>query len=552
MTELTLAQIIQVGRRWWWILVIGTLLGGMAGWAAASRAESSYQADAKLLLDRSSLSSAPDNSASAYNNILAAERLTQTFGQLVTTRTVLNESLARMGEEANGMTASSLEAALTVTVIPDTQIIKIDATDPDPDRAALIVNTVAEVFASQAATIRPEISVENADALQASIDDIVGQMEETQRQITELEARSDANSGAIQTQLRDLRTQLGQDQSRHAELVETQQRMTINAAESGVLVKIVDPAVASGTPVNSNPSFLLFAGLLTGFILAGGVVFVLGYLDNTVKDPADVQRITGRNALGLIPSFEHPEQFEALTDLRSPPAEAFRALRTNLQFATVGKVVRSLVLTSAAPGEGTTTTATYLAMVLSQGGQRIILVDANLRHPSLHRVADVANRAGVTNLLLGDSLESVEDYLRSTDLEHLKILTSGPLPPNPADLLNSRRMEDLIKHLELKADLVIIDCPPLRYADALIVTGMSSGALVVAASGKTRSNDLADAIGTIEQTGRPIFGTILNKARVPRGERETQSPAADARTAGPAIPTNSTSKRRSIAGLLSR
>src|SRR5690606_26288716 len=118
-------------------------------------------------------------------------------------------------------------------------------------------------------------------------------------------------------------------------------------AESGILVKIVDPAVPAEEPLGSNAAFMIFVGVLGGLALAGGTVFVLGYLDNTVKRPADVGRITGRGTVGLIPTFEHPERFEALTGLRSTPAEGCRALRTNLQFATVGKVVRSLVITSA-------------------------------------------------------------------------------------------------------------------------------------------------------------------------------------------------------------
>lgn len=549
MTELTLGQLVQVVRRWWWILLIGPLLGGLLGWVGASRAEPLYEADAKLLLDRSSLSAGPESSASVYNDILAAERLTKTFGQLVTTRVVLEEALVRMGDQAADLTVTSLADSLTVTVVPDTQIIQVEATDADPERAALIVNTVAEVFAEQAASIRPDVPVENSAAVQESIDNIVAQMAETQAAIAALEAREDASTPAVQAQIRELRTQLGEDQSRHAELVEIQQRIALDAAESGILVKIVDPAVASTEPVGGNPAFLIFVGVLGGLAVAGGTVFVLGYLDNTVKQPADVQRITGRGTVGLIPTFDHPERFEALTDLRSAPAEAFRALRTNLQFATVGKVVRSLVLTSAAPGEGTTTTAAYLAMVLAQGGQRIILVDANLRRPSLHNLAGVSNRTGLTSLLLGDSLTDVEHHLAQTDIPQLKVLPSGPLPPNPADLLNSQRMEDIIRHLELKAELVIFDTPALRYADALILTGMAGGALLVASAGKTRSNELADAIATLEQAGRPIFGTVLNHAHIGHAEREEHAHLATHNGyADPADPAG----RRRIPGFISR
>jgi tyrosine-protein kinase len=554
MTELTLAQIMQIARRWWWVLLLGPIIGGAIGVALASRSEPVYHADTKLLLDRPTLESSTTASDSAYNNILAAERLTQTFGQLVETRVVLSEALARLGDDAGDLTVEELGNALTVTVVPDTQIIQIELTSNDPQRAALILNSVAAVFIEQAGSIRPDVSNDNSDALQQSIDDIVADMAMVQEDIATLEGRSDAGTAAVQAQLRDLRTLLGENQSRHAQLVEIQQRMTISAAETGVFVKVVDPAIAPDVPISTNPAFTIFLGIIGGLAVAGAIVFILGYRDNTIKEPSAFQTLTGRSTLGLIPVFDNPEGFEALTNLGVESAEAFRTLRTNLQFATHSKVVRSIVVTGTRPGDGSTTTASYLAMVLAQGGQRVILVDADLRHPALHRLVGLPNRSGLTNLLLGDSMEHVEGYLRKTDVPELLVLTSGPLPPNTADLLNSQRMEDLIRHLELRADLVIFDCPSLQYADALILTGMVDGSLFIASAGKTRSNELADAISALEQTGKPILGTVLNRVRPAKGAGKSPGHLVpqfedqiDPAFAGPAP-----GKRRKVPSFLSR
>lgn len=556
MTELTLAQIIQIARRWWWVLLLGPILGALIGVALASQSQPVYQADAKLLLDRpTTLETTPESSANAYNNILAAERLTQTFGQLVETRVVLNEALARIGDQAGDLTVEDLQSALTVTIVPDTQIIQIEFTGTDPEQAASVVNAVSEVFIEQAAETRPDVSNDNTDALQQSIDDIVEDMAMIQDDIAALEASANANTATVQAQLRDLRTLLGENQSRHAELVEIQQRMAISAAETGVLVKVVDPAVASDVPISSNPAFTVFLGILGGIVIAGGIVFILGYLDNTVKEPSAIQRVTGRSTLGLIPVIDKPERFEALTNLGAQSAEAYRTLRTNLQFATHGNVVRSLVVTSARRGDGSTTTAAYLAMVLAQGGQRVVLVDSDLREPSLHRLVGLPNRSGLTDLLLGDSHEHIDGYLRQTDINELLVLTSGPLPPNPADLLNSKRMEDLVRHLELRADVVIFDCPSMQYADALILTGMVSGSLFVVAASKTRSNELTEAVSALEQTGKPIFGTVLNRVRPAKGTRKSPAHLAPLRDEDPVNPATvgpAPGKRRGIASFLSR
>ena len=521
MTELTLTQIVQITRRWWWILLLGPVLGGVLGSMLASRTVPVYHADAKLLLDRPPLDASQETSSSAYNSILAAEQLTETYGQLVETRYVLGEALDRMGDQAGDLTIEDLESAITVTVIEDTQIIQIEAVSEDPDEAALILTLVGDVFIEQSASFQPDVSNANTDALQQSIDDIVEDMATTQEEIAALEARADASSATVQAQLRQLRSLLGEYQSRHAELVEIQQRMAISAVTTGVTVQVVDPAIAPEKPVNSNPAFTVFLGILGGIAVAGAIVFILGYLDNTVKDPATMQRITGRSTLGLIPVFSHPERFEALTNLGVESAEAFRTLRTNLQFATLGNVVQSIVVTGARQGDGSTTAAAYLAMVFAQGGQRVILVDADLRRPSLHQFVGLPNRSGLTSLLVGDSLDHADGYLRRTDIEQLLVLTSGPLPPNPADLLNSRRMEEIIRNLESRADLVIFDCPSLQYSDALILTGMVSGSLFVASASRTRSNELAEAVTSLEQTGKPIYGTVLNRMPSSKGRRDS-------------------------------
>jgi Mrp family chromosome partitioning ATPase len=164
----------------------------------------------------------------------------------------------------------------------------------------------------------------------------------------------------------------------------------------------------------------------------------------------------------------------------------------------------------------------------------------------------VENRSGFSTLMLGESITNVDLHLRATDLPNLRILPSGPLPPNPADLLDAQRTEDLIRHLELKADIVLIDSPALGYADALILTSMTSGSLLVIEAGGTRSNELAEALAALGQTGRPIFGTILNNAQVTRGERETQpnvSYSLDDTSDEPATPPR---PRRKIPTFLSR
>jgi non-specific protein-tyrosine kinase len=251
-------------------------------------------------------------------------------------------------------------------------------------------------------------------------------------------------------------------------------------------------------------------------VLGGALILLLGYLDDTVKSPEDVQRVTGKVSIGLIPKLSDSDWDVALTDLRSASAEAFRGLRTNLQFATAGQDVKSILVTSVRPGEGKSTTLLHLGLVLAQAGQRVVLVDADLRRPQLHRLANLPNRAGLTDWLVGEPGSELAPLLQWTDVPSLEILPTGPLPPNPADVLNLPRMGEIIAHLESIADMVLIDTAPMAFSDALILSQYVDGSLLVVESGKTRTKELAGAFETFKQADKRIVGTILNKVDIGR------------------------------------
>jgi non-specific protein-tyrosine kinase len=261
----------------------------------------------------------------------------------------------------------------------------------------------------------------------------------------------------------------------------------------------------------------LALAVVLALALGGALILLLGYLDDTVKTPEDVQRVTGKVSIGLIPKLADSDWDVALTDLRSASAEAFRGLRTNLQFATAGQDVKTILVTSVRPGEGKSTTLLHLGLVLAQAGQRVVLVDADLRRPQLHRLAKVANRAGLTDWLVGEPGAQLAPLLQSTEVTSLEILPTGPLPPNPTDVLSLPRMAEIIAHLESMADIVLIDSAPLAFSDALVLSQYVDGSLLVVESGKTRTKDLAEAAESFRQADKRLIGTILNKVNVGRG-----------------------------------
>jgi non-specific protein-tyrosine kinase len=187
-----------------------------------------------------------------------------------------------------------------------------------------------------------------------------------------------------------------------------------------------------------------------------------------------------------------------------------------LQFATLEQPIRSLVNTSPQPGDGKTATVTNLGAVLAQAGQRVILVDADLRKPQLHtHFGGVKNRAGLTNLLLAQPGDGLADaLLQPTEIPGLRVLTTGPLPPNPADVLNLPRMREILAYLEDAADIVLVDAPPMAVSDPLTISGLVDGVLLVMLGGRTRSGELTQVVQELTRTSTPLIGAVINRVDV--------------------------------------
>jgi len=199
-----------------------------------------------------------------------------------------------------------------------------------------------------------------------------------------------------------------------------------------------------------------------------------------------------------------------LTDPRSPASEAYRTLRTNLSFYSLDKPVRTLVVTSPSPDDGKSITVANLAVTMAQGGMRTILVDCDLRRPSLHTFFDLNSEPGLTNLVLD---ETSEPPLRMTGVDNLWLLPSGPKPPNPADLLGSKKLDQIIATLTNMADIVLFDAPPvIAVTDAAVLGAKLDGALLVINSGKTRRDHAARAKEVLEKARVRIIGTTLTNA----------------------------------------
>lgn len=211
---------------------------------------------------------------------------------------------------------------------------------------------------------------------------------------------------------------------------------------------------------------------------------------------------------------QHHSSLITLSDPRSPAAEAFRTLRTNIYFSSLDRSIHTLLVTSVAPSEGKSTTLANLAVTMAQGEKKTILVDSDLRRPTLHTAFGLNNETGLTSLFM-DAKGPIEPALKDVGVANLQVLTSGPLPPNPAELLGSQRMLDVIAALKNRADMVLFDAPPVVAVTDAAVLGMRvDGVLLVINAGHTRREHAKRAKEQLEKVNIRIVGAVLNGVSV--------------------------------------
>ncbi|MCQ1951077.1 polysaccharide biosynthesis tyrosine autokinase [Arthrobacter sp. zg-Y859] len=281
--------------------------------------------------------------------------------------------------------------------------------------------------------------------------------------------------------------------------------------ESLVRLSIITPATAPSSPTAPNTVLNLLCGLVVGAALGLGWAVFRTRFDTKLRGEQDLRRVTALPFLGGVAFDSDAQKKPLLTQAshQSPRAESFRQIRTNLQFANVNSKSKLMLVTSSLPAEGKSTTAINLAIAMAQAGQRVVLVDADLRRPTAADYLGLEGRAGLTTALIGAA--SVEDLLQPWGDDELYVLTSGQIPPNPSELLGSGSMSRLLGQLELEFDVVIIDAPPLiPVTDASVLAQMVGGVVLVVGANKVKTQDLEKSIGSLNLVGANVVGIVLN------------------------------------------
>jgi capsular exopolysaccharide synthesis family protein len=427
-------------------------------------------------------------------------------------RRVATESAVVKSSAVAALVKQQLGSAppVTTTGASDADIITITARDSDPARAERVANAYANAYVE---TKRKQ-----------GIDELLAASKQVQDQVNGLQQQINALDRQVQNAPADQRDAVSESvsQRRSALLSEqsgfgqTSDQLQVRLALASGGASLVGPAVVPTAPVEPRPirtgTLALFLGLLLGI----GGAFVRDNLDDRIRNKEELERASDAlPVLGVIDSYERGDSLPiTLTEPSSTCAEEYRTLRTAVQFLGLDRQLRVLQVTSPNLGEGKTTTIANLGVALACAGVNVCIVDCDLRRPRLAALFGLESTVGFTSVLLGQS--TLDSALQASEAlgPFLRILSAGPIPPNPSELLASSRMQSVVEALAERYDIVLIDTPPtLPVSDALVVSRMADAVLMVASVGSTNRRDMHRALELMGNVSAPVIGSVLNKAK---------------------------------------
>ncbi len=505
-----LERFILVIRKWLLLIVIGTLVAAGAAYWVSRIQTPIYSAKATLLLVVAST-----DANAEYAGMLGSDRAARTYSQLATSQSVLSEVAQSLKLD---IPLPKLASMIKVSPLANTQLLEVVVEDTIPARAAAIANKLAEVFVKESSALRQAKFDTSREELKQELDQVEKQIVTVRVQMDSTVDPNDPTNAKLplfaRTELSRLQSQLTGLETRRTILLQSVEGFRLATASNSNNLVLSSPAQEPEAPVRPKIPMNTALAALAGLIIFTVLAFLIETLDDTVKSPEDISATIGVSVLGALATFRRNDgtsRLIAKDNPKSPISEAFRALRTNLQFSSVDKPLKTLLVTSANPQEGKSVIAANLAVVIAQAGLSVIVVDSDLRRPSQHHLFNLENTNGLTNALMEEKPD-LERFLQPTEIENLKVITSGTLPPNPSELLGSERMKRLEQQLVSSADVVIFDSPPLgAVTDAALLANTVDGVLLIMEAGKTRRPDLVRAKADLDRVGAKILGLALNK-----------------------------------------
>lgn len=509
--ELNIKDYFAPILKWWWLLLLTTAVAAVTSHFAAGEQQPVYRTTTTLIVGN-----AVGNENPTYSEVQIAATLARFYVDMANRNDVRSSTADALG-------INHLPGKIAVRQVNDI-FIDITVTDVSPERAQAVADELARQLILRTPSTEGDDSFvsELLADYQNQINQTTGQIELKQQEIAQ--AQGAREIAVLQDELGALYSTKDELTKEYTNLLQSSGQASTNT------IVVIEPARLPQYPITTNSSKLsvVLAAGGVGLVLSATAAYILEYLDDTVRTSDQLTELTGINTLTGIAEIRTENKLITHTRPRSPISEAFRELRTAIQFAVATTPQQKVFLVSSAvPEEGKSTTAANLAIVLAQAGQKTLLVDADLRRPSQHQVFNVSNKTGLTNLLIGINPDSEEegqtlDLLKKnmhfTHIDRLSLLSSGTIPPNPSELLGSKQMNRFLDVVSEAYDFVILDSPPvLSVTDATLLSAQAHGMILVARAGKSRKDYVRAAAEKMLEVNANILGYVFNALK-PRTE----------------------------------
>jgi non-specific protein-tyrosine kinase len=502
-----LRQYVSTVLKRWWVVILALFVTVAIGYGITQRQEPVYEATASVLVGQTIQATDLSN-----QDFKASEELAQTYAAIARRQPVLQGTVEALGLDYRWQ---QLKGMVTASLVPGTQLIEITVRASSPEEAQLIADEVTQqLILISPTTLQNQEYAETAAFVRERLDNLQGKIQEGQSRLDELEvvdvsALSTAEVAELQNEINALELVIADWERSYAQLLGV-----IESRSASNYLAIIESAQARSTPVSPNVQLNMAVAVALGLALGLVLAFVLEHMDDTLKATDDLGQLIGVTPLGAIKEMKQKGYEKALVTSESrfaPESEAYRMIRSNIQFMSVDGPSKSILVTSAVRGEGKSIAVANLGVVMAQAGYKTVIVDTDLRRPVQHQIFGLPNSNGLIDQLRNTELD-IEEHLTNTHVPGLQLLRSGSLPPNPSELLGSQRMKLLMEKLAETADLVIYDSPPaVVVADAVILSKRVDGVILVIQVEKTRRDIVRQAIFNLRQAEANVFGVILNR-----------------------------------------
>jgi succinoglycan biosynthesis transport protein ExoP len=500
-----LRRYLQILERRKWIVIlvaVVTLLVVGVGTCLATPAYSAFVTVRVAQVQDSSVS---------YYDLNYSDRLINTYVELVRSRPFLEQTIQRLGL---GISAEDLGRSIEVEAIPSTELLRITAESEDPVAAVDIADTLGRLLIEQGGRLYSGEGKTAEEVVLEQLTAVENEMASDRSRLLALLADQDNADHTVE--IRGLRARISVGEETRSKVLDSYAEAKLADVARANSVSIVEPAVAPYAPSRPKVALNLTLGVVVGLMSGVGLAFLLENLDLAIYSSDELEEGAEMPLLGTVPNLKAPRKFRSRPLLlrrngHSTAGEAFRVLRTNILSLGSGTAPKTLLITSVDPGAGKSTVLVNLAVSLAQSGRKVVAVDSDLRDPCLDKIFGVPDDFGLSNAVFDRGGFNLG--LRDTRVSGLRVLPSGPLPPNPTELLEFSRTRELVNQLAEEADVVLLDSPPLRsFADASVLATLVDGVVLVVARGRISGRQIERAMAQLAKVGAREVGLVFNKA----------------------------------------